>query len=144
MDKKKYYTSIDDLPIWNWWKVSETGNLIYLHKKEDYDDKDYSIMPLWESINDEYFNKYGINDNLRRLMELKKKWIAKKRKLIVDGKRFALTELVIIESKMRELEQTPSVNNEESIIFLEEKLGREIDPKRISVKKYYDYIRYYG
>lgn len=142
---KDCFLSIDELPIWNWWRVSETGNFIYLRKDADYKKKDYSLSSLWESLNDEYFDAYGISDNTIKAMKLKQKWILKRADFILNNNRFALTECDIIEMDLDDLQNdSKSMSNEESIIYLEERLGREVDPKRTSVKKYYDYINYYS
>ena len=140
--KGDYYNSIEDLPIWNWWKVSETGNLSYLRKDENYKGKAPNLK-LWEKINDEYFNEYGINDNLKQLMRLKKEWIRLKEKYLVKGIRFALTELDIVEAKMKDLDKVGDFKKEDTIIYLEEKLGRELDTRKVTVKKYYNYLNYY-
>ena len=144
--KKDCFNSIDELPIWNFWKISETGNLIYLRKNADYSKKDYSLYDLWESLNDEYFNDYGINERLIQLMKLKKDWVLKKAEYFLDGNRFALNEIDMIESDIWDLENsaTPKLKNTDTLIFLEEKLGREIDSKATSVRKFYDYINYYS
>jgi hypothetical protein len=142
---KDYFNSIEELPIWNWWKISETSNFIYLHKESDYKESDNSLSELWQDLNDEYFNEYGINDKLRKIMTLKKKWIDKKEKYLVKGDRFALTEIDIIEADLRDLEATTeTMKNKDTVIYLEQKLGREINPKTTSVKKYYDYIEFFS
>ena len=142
--KKDCFNSIDELPIWNWWKCSETSNLIYLHKNSDYKKEDLSLFELWEDLNNQYFDEFGIGDRLVELMRLKKKWIIKKADYLLNENRFALTELDIIEAEMQDNSSSANMaKNSDTIIFLEEKLGREINPKEISVKKYYDYINYY-
>ena len=142
--KKDCFNSIDELPIWNWWKCSETSNLVYLHKNSDYKKEDFSLFELWEDLNNQYFDEFGIGDRLIELMRLKKKWIIKKADYLLNENRFALTELDIIEAEMQDNADSGSrAKNSDTIIFLEEKLGREINPKEISVKKYYDYINYY-
>jgi hypothetical protein len=142
--KKDYFNSIDELPIWNWWKCSESGNLIYLRKNSNYEGEDYSAFELWEDLNNQYFEEYGIGIRLIELMKLKKKWIIKKVDYLVNNNRFALTELDIIEAQMQDNADSGStVKNSDTIIFLEEKLGFPLDVKKTSVKKYYDYINYY-
>ena len=32
--EKECFCSIDELPIWNWWKITDTGDLRYLYKKD--------------------------------------------------------------------------------------------------------------
>jgi hypothetical protein len=143
--KGDYFNSIDELPIWNWWKIAETGNLIYLHRENDYTKEDYSLVSLWNELQNEYLDVFGITEEFRQMLHLKKKWINAKADYLVTGERFKLTELDIIESDMENvMESKVVVNKDDTIITLERKLGRELDPKKISVKKYYNYINHFS
>ena len=142
--KRDYYDSIDTLPIWNWWMIAQSSNINYLRmdgnlkKKTDY-------VEAWFIIQDEYLEEYGDKDALRKMLTLKKDWINQQVKFIVDGDRAALNMANIIAIDMED-ESSPSgyMKREDTIILLEEKLGREIDPKIISVRKYNNYINYYS
>jgi len=142
---KDYFNSIDDLPIWNWWKIAETSNLIYLHKGGDYSKKDYTLTTLWNKLQDEYLDEFGITDDFRKLLSLKKRWIKGKANFLISGDRFILNELDVIESDLNELEvDKEKVDKDNTLIMLEQKLNRGLDPKEISVKKYYKYINYFS
>lgn len=143
--KKDYFNSIEDLPIWNWWKISETGNLVYLRKDLNEKKIDISLIDLWTKIHNEYLETFGMSSNQRDVLKLKKKWIEKQAAYILTGERFKLTEVDIIDAELKEIITTDStMTNEDSLIFLEEKLGRELNPKELSVKKYNNYIKYYS
>lgn len=138
----KYYTSIDELPIWNWWQVSETGDLKYLCKDGF---EEAPSVDVWTKIHDEYLESYGLNDEFKKLLRLKKDWILKQSKFIVEGDAFSSTLADITEHKINDIINSGSkMSKEDVIIFLEEKLGREIDPKKLTVKKYNDYLKYYS
>ena len=65
--KVDYFNSIEDLPIWNWWKIAETGNLIYLHKLEEYEGKeDYNLIELWNKLQNQYLEEFGITEEFRK------------------------------------------------------------------------------
>lgn len=145
--KKDYFNSIENLPIWNWWKIAETGNLIYLQKREDYNKQDYSFkaFELWNKIQNEYLEEFGITDEFREVLALKKRWIQKKADFILTGERFKLTEIDIIEAQIEETKNTKiEVDKDDTLIVLEQKLGRELDPKKITVKKYFKYINHFS
>ena len=143
--KKDYYNSIDDLPIWNWWKIAETGNLIYLHKDSDYTKTDYSLVSLWNSLQNEYLDTFGITDEFEQILKLKKKWIIKKSDYLLTGERFKLNEISMIETDIQDAMNTKiTVDKDDTIVMLETKLSRELNPHKISVKKYYNYINYFS
>lgn len=142
--KKDYYDSIDTLPIWNWWEIAKSSNLNHLRRDGDLKRKtDYTEE--WFIIQDEYLEDFGDKEALRKMLTLKKDWIEQQAKFIIDGDRAALNMANIIAIDMEE-ENDPSgyMKREDTIILLEEKLGREIDPKIISVRKYNNYITYYS
>ena len=144
--KKDYFNSIDELPIWNWWRIAESGNLIYLHKG-NYDKEDYTYEAylLWNKLQNEYLDEFGITDEFRQILELKKKWISKKTEFLLTGERFKLTEIDMIEAEMSETSSIKTANKkEDSIIILERKLGFPLDDKILSVKKYYNYINHFS
>ena len=143
--KKDYFNSIDDLPIWNWWKIAETGNLIWLHKDADYTKTDYSLVSLWNSLQNEYLDTFGITDEFEQILKLKKKWIIKKSDYLLTGERFKLNEISMIETDIQDAMNTKiTVDKDDTIVMLETKLSRELNPKEISVKKYYNYINYFS
>ena len=83
--------------------------------------------------------------NLEKILSLKKKWINKKVEFLTTGERFKLTEIDIIESDINEtMEGKVKVDKDDTVIMLEQKLSRELDPKKISVKKYYKYINHFS
>ena len=145
MSDKNYYTSISDLPIFNWWKIAETSNLIYLHKDADYTKTDYSLVSLWNSLQNEYLDTFGITDEFEQILKLKKKWIIKKSDYLLTGERFKLNEISMIETDIQDAMNTKiTVDKDDTIVMLETKLSRELNPKEISVKKYYNYINYFS
>ena len=143
--KKDYFNSIEDLPIWNWWRIAETGNQIYLHKEADYSKEDYTLVSLWNRLQDEYLNEFGITQEFQDVLKLKKKRINAKTNFLITEDRFILNEIEEIEIDIKEtMSSKITVNKDETVIMLETKLNRELNPKKISVKKYYNYINYFS
>ena len=144
--KKDCFNSIEDLPIWNWWKIAESGSLGYLYKDEEkHKENDNSVIDLWVSIQDEYLEEFGITADFREVLTLKKRWVNQKAEYLITGERFLLNEIEEIEIDLKEIETlSVSLDKDNTTIMLEEKLGRELNPKKMSVKKYYKYINYYS
>lgn len=145
---KDYFDSIENIPIWNWDKVT-SGNSLDLSYllKERREVKDVEIMELystWMSMQNEYISAYGLPDEYIELLELQKEWILKKTEELADGIRFAKTEVAIIEEDMQSLKKKDSVKLSTSLIFLEEKLKRPLDPHEITAKKFFDYCEHYN
>jgi hypothetical protein len=142
--KKDYYDSIEVLPIWNWYEITQTGELKYLMKDHKYNDKK-PLLKTWYSIHNEYLDGYGRSDDFNNILRLKKKWIEKTSQFVLTGDRFKLTEIDIIEADMAEIAKANnSMDKDEMVIFLEQKLGRELNLKEMSTKKWFDYIKYFS
>ena len=99
--KDVYFNSIDELPVWNWWKIQETGDLIYLRKDGRLEAKRGTVK-MWTEIHDEYLEEYGMTDEFKRNLRLKRDWILKQSKYLVEGDRFASTQADIVQAKMNE------------------------------------------
>ena len=138
----KYYDSIDNLPLWNWWQIQDTGDLGYLC--EEYSEPEEDLKDVWYKIQDEYLQEFANKDRLRRIVKLKKELIEQQSKYVEEGDRHAkmMAQIAMADLEMETDVGTSPKSN--TIIFLEEKLGRELDPKRVTVRKYNEYINYYS
>lgn len=138
------YRSIEDLPIGIWKKINQTGDLSLLFKIDVQELEDYNVLiELWTELNDQYITRYGINEKYEKILGMQKKIALLKIDFHLKNKRINKTFWRIEEIRLTEL-----LNNDEgmqfndTIIAIEERMGREIDPNKISVVKYYDYINY--
>ena len=72
MKQPKHYTSIDDLPQYNWRMIGEKNDLSFMlidkHKKFD----KAKMKIAFDKIKDEYIDTFGINDNYLKILELKR------------------------------------------------------------------------
>lgn len=141
-----YYNSMSEIPIWNWWKISETGDLKYIFKTEKVDTSIVStIKEVFDFMQDEYFERYGLDSELKKLLSFKKEWIKQRTKWVLNKDRHAkmLSEMAQIDmNDLRNL-TVKKTRKEDTIIMLEEKLGRELEPKKLVSIKYFDYVHYY-
>lgn len=144
--KNDYFDSIENLPLWNWWKIADTDNLIYLYKRDVYEGEDWSLSAEWDGIISEFIDEYGLSNEYQEVLSLKKQWIDKRSEYLLNGMdRFLMFESELIEIDIKEAMRVKiKGKKEDTLIMLEEKLKREIDPKKITVKKCFDYINYYS
>ena len=93
--KKDYFSSTSELPIWNWWEIVRTGDLVYLNKSCK--GSINGLGKIWYNIHDEYLNKYGRTDDFKSVLRLRKRWIEKQCQYILNNDRFALMESELLE-----------------------------------------------
>ena len=143
--KTKYYDSIDNLPVWNYWMVSEHDDFKYLTISDDYSSKiKYSkrrAFKVWDKITSEYLDYFGINTTYKDILMLNREiilneyiWESRKEPIARVYAREAKKQLDSLE---KDLINTKPQNQ---VFYIEKEMGFKIDPKTISIKDFYTYI----
>ncbi len=137
------FKSIEELPIWNFNKVIEKNDLRYLLKLDDYyklpELKD-DLNNIWETIIDEFYNEFGISEKYRNTL-LQEKDMAMMELEYALGNKSLKT---IIEIKKRNKKTDNDDKFEEQVARLEIHFKIPIDVRKMSVQRYYTYIKLYG
>lgn len=144
------------MPVWNWNKIHETGELKYLIKPSFIQSlvrqhPNYKVMPdqnneetaaLWMDLYQQYIDEFGVNDNFKRYMQKKQQLAAKIAEYIASGDKFKLNKINILEIDIKGMvdEKEPQ-KFYDVIATLDEFFNRDIDPKVLTVQKYYSYIK---
>ena len=135
----KYYTGIDELPIYNWVQIHETGDLTHLviEKGED----EMNLQKLWEQIYDSYLSTFGVGDDYVNEKQSEIKELKLRLDAYLTGDKTKLT-FADIEKEQRESKfyKGEGTKFHESVAILEKYLGFQIDPKVMSVLKYYTHV----
>ena len=140
------YSSIDDLPQWNWSQVHKTGNLAYIKKLKSYRklelDNSLVLEQLWLQIYDEYLEEFGLSKEYKEILDRKKHIARMKNEFIMSSDRSLLNFI-----KIEELELEASFDKSEGMSFESvvngiEKLQKiPIKIKEITVYEYNNYLR---
>ena len=142
----KLFSSIDDLPQWNWTMIHKTGNLAYIKQLDSYrkvkEDNSLVLEQLWLSIYDEYLEEFGLSKEYKEILERKKEIARMKNEFIMTDNRSLLNFI-----KIEELELEASFDKSEGMSFESVVVGLErvqkihIDIKKITVFEYNNYLR---
>lgn len=141
----KIFDSIENLPIWNFYKVNDTSDLRYLYDVEDINQvkvmKGDKLEEKWLNIMEEYFDNLTISDDMHFLLMKKKevavlesKWIRTKKSIYKSLYLKAKKELDEIENAKE------SSSLDDQIFSIEKFMGFQVDPKKLSTKKFFTYI----
>lgn len=143
----KHYSSIDDLPIYNWNKIHETGELKYL--LHDYSRKittaQLNQLPeIWRMIYDEYIQRFGIGETSMAILDRERRIAELQIERIETGdeniQTFIEIETVALDRKKAETEYL-KVDFYETKAYIEKHLGFMINPKICTVVEFYNYIK---
>lgn len=141
----KVYRSIDDLPIYNWFKIQETNDMRYLLKvtTNEADKFTFELAEIWEKIYSEFIDTFGINDTFRQMLMLRKEICVLRMKVAMKDENAYL--VTFAEIKEKELKQMIEKLNEKEMssakVYVEKYLGFKIDQRVTTVREYYEYIK---
>ena len=126
------YNSIENIPIWNYNKILETGDF-----------EKYEVDPeSWEKIEEEFFNQIGYSEKYFEILRLKVD-LAKTKVIYYKSDNRALKTL--IEVKKAKLQQAVSVEVGSTFDLMTAQvskfMGFRIDVKEVSVLEFYNYLK---
>lgn len=144
----KFYRTIEELPIWNFDKINEQGDVRYMLKLDDYFELpakgvDYdTLVDHFIQVSDELFERFGVDDRAITNMMEEKDILIMKLKWLAGEKSFKTTYK--IKSKIREDREAMVGDKkqtfEEKIIMLESYFKKDFDVYKMSVAKFYTYL----
>ena len=141
-----YYKKIDDLPVWNFWQVIEDNEFGYLLKLENYEEiPEYDIEQLakvWDDLDYQYFKYFGIDEKYYDKLIQEKKILLLEIEAIIEKSTFAIVRLRQEKRFLKEMsEEGAKIKNLDMLVSVEKFMGFSLNPKEISVKKFYSYVK---
>lgn len=137
---RRYYQSVEDLPVWNWWKIHETKDLKYLLKQ----DKKVTVHAngIFDKIYSEFISIFGVGENYKRYLEkLIEIDIAETDKILNNDPSLD-TFIDIMKIELDEIKSsTEGGSYMDTAITVEKNMGFKLNTKEISVFEYYSYIK---
>lgn len=141
----KSYSSIDDMPMYNWNEVHKTGDLSFMliDKSKTKGINYEKLAHLWRDIYEQYIAKFGFDNKYLKILE-KQLYIAELRiEKAVTGNQTINTFIEIEKQLLAKLMETTTKGADfyESKALLEKKLGFAIDIRKCTVIEFYSYIK---
>lgn len=132
------YRSINEMPMYNFRQIINTGDTRYLYKLENYYDlpQEYPDPEKWDDIFWEYIEAKGLDQKFRLRLELKAKLVVLENEQIFQGKKNQ-TKISIVQLKLDELKKGAIKSNDlENDAILSKYLGFVINPMTTTVSQY--------
>ena len=127
------FDSIDNLPIYNYNKILESGNFELYGVKTIED---------WENIEREFFNDIGYSEKYFEILRIKTSIVLKKAKYYQTGN---VGLKAMIEVEKAKLKQTIGEVTGNDFDFMTAQLskymGFKVDVKTTTVREYYSYLK---
>ena len=137
------YVSIDDLPMYNWKKIHDTDELKWLFVKKQEVENNELLERRWAAIYDEYLNEFGLSQEYKEILKVKRKIANLQADYIIKGDRIILNYINIEKNALESLYDSSKGGSSfrESLVHLEKMQGIKINTKQITVADYYNYLR---
>lgn len=140
LQKFDCYASIKELPIEVWFDIHETGDLMLLFKEPKEAFLTDKLNDLFDSIYNEFLNKFGLSDEYLAELEERKQIALLQADLIITGQRHLKT-LIEVQKQSKALSKKLSKPNDLGKILAQ--LGKYYGyflNEKITVYQYYSHI----
>lgn len=131
----QYYDSIETMPIYNWNKIVETGELKYLFVNGGRVTKKHA--EVWEQIQNEYFKEFGIDPEFKKRIRLMKEVVSLNDEFIQTGDRFILNLINIAELDLKAQKEIKNIRFYDLLDKVMSVKKCYIDPKQYTVIQWY-------
>lgn len=137
------YSSIDDLPMYNWQKIHDTNELKYLFVNKQEIENNELLERRWSSIYDEYLEEFGLSKEYKDILKAKRKIANLQADYIIKGDRILLNFINIEKNALESMYESTKKGSSfrDSLVHLEKMQGIKINTKEITVADYYNYLR---
>lgn len=138
-----YYDSIEELPIWNWFKIQENDDVSYLLKAQSKlnDDQKIELGQVFERIYQEFLKLFGISDEFYQIISLRREIAIMKLDMYLNNDASMETFIEIKELELAKLlKSNEGSTTHELKARIEKFMGFRLDEKMVSVKEFYSYI----
>lgn len=141
--KLEYYKSLDEMPVFNWFKIQQTNDLKYMLVKI----RKVSVKEVKElesalhKLSNEYINTFGISDEYRRILELSRDIKVLEIDFILIKERSKLTMIELKKSELKAISTSSSKTDLFKIkMHVNKYMGYDVDTKKTSVKEFYTIV----
>ena len=134
------YESIDEMPIYNWFKCVELKDYSYCAKDRVKCDLE-ACQIAFSELYAEYVDTFGISQQLQDILGLQNEIDILKIDMVLTNDRGYLTFI-----ELKELELADKLNVKQSKtntakVAIEKYLGFRLNEKEVTVKEYYEYLQ---
>ena len=139
----KYYKSIEDILLYNWWKVRE-GKLEYCRINHLEGDSKQDLE-AYIQINDSYIKEFGIGLEMQRVLELRTQILSLQCDYVLNDDNYLRNEIRKLQKELNDIlnKNQGGHDNDTILIYLEKWMGFRLDEKQITAKKFYKIVKQY-
>lgn len=137
----RYYKSIEELPVFNWWKLKETKDFKYLLSDSNKKVNRYAVR-TFKAIDSEFINVFGVDKRFELYLDkvvkltLIKSEIARTK----DKSKKIFADVLELEIEDMLTKQEVDSFNDKGFSAVSKYLGSSINTKEVTVYDFYSHI----
>lgn len=140
----KYYKSIDEMPVYNWFKIQETNDITFaLIKKKSITKREFRVLEqALQTITNQYIDTFGISEHYKHILRLQGELKCLEIDLICTNERKYNTFINIKKAELKKALETANKGETTSVkVHAEKYMGRKIDMRTTSVREFYEILK---
>ena len=129
--------------MYNWKKIHDTNELKWLFTNKQEIENTKELETIWGNIYDEYLSEFGLSDEYKEILKVKRKIATLQADYIIKENRLTLNYINIEKNALESLygDTVKGSSFRDSLVHLEKMQGIKINTKEITVADYYNYLR---
>ena len=135
------WISIEEMPVWNWTKIFETGDLKYLFKQEKEVKESHFLRDLWIDLQQQHMNEFGVDTAMIARIKTMRKLINLNIKFYETRDRSLLNIIRIEEAKLNANSAEVNLRFYKVLDFVSSHKGFRINPKEFTVIEWYHALK---
>jgi len=136
-----YYENIDEMPVYNWFKIAETADLKFMKasSRTKFDPKIASKK--YEEIQRQYFDEFGFGESYEKTLITRANIVNLKIEKAITGNNFLINFIKQAEIDLKDsFRHAEKINILETKIHVEKYIGFRLNDREVSVKEFYTYL----
>lgn len=134
------WESIEVMPVYYWVKILETGDLKYLFKEGE-GKVTSRVEDKWLELQDEYMAEFGQDEKFKQRLRTMRDIIEYNCDYVLTGDRMLKNYIKMAEADLESITKEKVHSFYEVLDYVEKYKGYHIDPKTITVIKWYHTLR---
>jgi hypothetical protein len=137
----KYYTNIDTMPIFNYFKVVNEADFSYLVTKRGLIKNHEAAL---EVIQSQIVKQFGFSESFIQEVELRKEICELEIEVAITGEKFHNLFIEALKQELSDLRGVKSMPHELIRVTLEKWLRVKINSKETTISEWYSYVKTYS
>lgn len=133
------WSDIKEMPIYNWISILETGDLGFIFKTKGI--LGYKASEHWLGLQQEYIDEFGLDESYKQQLRLMDKLHRLNINFCLTRDRSLLNLIKITEIDLNQSNNEKIITFHEILDHAEKYKGFAIDPKKISVSRWYSTLK---